>query len=230
MYWEEPRAPEEYIVSDDVIDLVFNITCRCLPVDHAYALSQALHETLPWLNREKRAGVHPIHVAETSHGWTRPQGPNDLLYLSRRTKMVLRLPKHRIKDAGQLIGKILDVADHSLQVNKFAVRSLSTITTIFSRRITAGGSEDEEAFLNDVVQQLGAMGVKPKKMLCGLEKTISTPEKNIRTRSLLIADLNVEESVRLQQRGLGLHRHLGCGLFIPHKDIKAVIKTPSDAI
>lgn len=230
MYWEETRAPEEYIVPDDVIDLVFSITCRCLPVDHAHALSQALREDLPWLNREKGAGVHPIHVAETSHGWIRPQGPNELLYLSRRTKMVLRLPKHRIKDAGRLIGKILDVAGHSLQVNKFAVRSLSTITTIFSRRIAAQGNDDEEAFLNDVVQQLGAMGIRPKKMLCGMEKTISTPEKDIKTRSLLIADLNVEESVRLQQRGLGLHRHLGCGLFIPHKDIKAVIKTPGDAI
>jgi hypothetical protein len=28
--------------------------------------------------------------------------------------------------------------------------------------------------------------------------------------------------VELQRRGLGPWRHMGCGLFIPHKDIAAV--------
>ncbi|MEK7716319.1 MAG: type I-MYXAN CRISPR-associated protein Cas6/Cmx6 [Pseudomonadota bacterium] len=36
----------------------------------------------------------------------------------------------------------------------------------------------------------------------------------------MLADLAVEESVKLQQQGLGTDRKLGCGLFIPHKDIK----------
>jgi hypothetical protein len=38
----------------------------------------------------------------------------------------------------------------------------------------------------------------------------------------MIADLPVEESLRLQKTGLGPHRYLGCGLFIPHKGIKDV--------
>jgi CRISPR/Cas system CSM-associated protein Csm4 (group 5 of RAMP superfamily) len=38
----------------------------------------------------------------------------------------------------------------------------------------------------------------------------------------MLADLAVEESVRLQQRGLGPGRTLGCGLFLPHKDINEV--------
>jgi hypothetical protein len=41
---------------------------------------------------------------------------------------------------------------------------------------------------------------------------------------LMIADLEIEESVRLQQSGLGPYRHLGCGVFIPHKDINEIKK------
>jgi hypothetical protein len=59
-------------------------------------------------------------------------------------------------------------------------------------------------------------------MLCGTETIITTPDKEIKTRSLMLADLSVEESVTLQMKGLGTHRWLGCGLFIPHKDIKEV--------
>jgi len=42
------------------------------------------------------------------------------------------------------------------------------------------------------------------------------------TRSLMLADLTVEEAVKLQQQGLGADRKLGCGLFIPHKGINPV--------
>ncbi len=38
----------------------------------------------------------------------------------------------------------------------------------------------------------------------------------------MVADLTVEESITLQQRGLGAGRKLGCGLFIPHKAIAAM--------
>jgi hypothetical protein len=38
----------------------------------------------------------------------------------------------------------------------------------------------------------------------------------------MLADLEVEEAVKLQQEGIGRHKKTGCGLFIPHKGIKAV--------
>jgi len=42
------------------------------------------------------------------------------------------------------------------------------------------------------------------------------------TRSLMVAELKQAESVRLQQHGMGEGRKLGCGIFLPQKDIKAV--------
>ena len=44
----------------------------------------------------------------------------------------------------------------------------------------------------------------------------------------MLADLDVEEAVILQQRGIGRHKKMGCGLFIPHKGIKAVHEMTAD--
>lgn len=220
MYWEEDRQEEQKQVLDDVVDLVFGIQCKYLPVDHVHALSQSVQEILPWLSDEPEAGVHSIHVAASGNGWMRPDDPNALLHLSRRTRLELRVPKHRIDDARKLEGITLDVSGHSLEIMAATVRPMSTITTLFSRYLaTEGNLEDEEQVLEWVVEQLKTLNIRPRKMLCGTAHHIDTPEGKITTRSLMLADLEVEESIRLQEKGLGPYRYMGCGLFIPHKDI-----------
>ncbi|MEJ2178567.1 MAG: type I-MYXAN CRISPR-associated protein Cas6/Cmx6 [Gammaproteobacteria bacterium] len=37
-----------------------------------------------------------------------------------------------------------------------------------------------------------------------------------------LAELEPAESIALQQRGVGLNRALGCGIFLPHKSLAAV--------
>jgi hypothetical protein len=48
----------------------------------------------------------------------RPENAGDLLCLSRRTKLVLRVPRGRIDAAQVLVGRQLDVAGHALRVEK----------------------------------------------------------------------------------------------------------------
>jgi len=222
MFWQESRKEEAPVVSDEVTDIAFQIRCQALPVDHAWALSTAVQRVLPWLPTEPGAGVHTIHVAESGNGWIRPEGANELLYLSRRTKMHLRVPRHRIDDAQSLVGQILDVAGHALAIEKSSLKPLAPFTTVFCRYLVSEDGQDENTFLAAKVQELDVLGIRPLKMLCGIEKHLATPDGPIRTRSLMIADLTLPESMRLQQLGLGPFRHLGCGLFLPHKDIKEV--------
>ena len=224
MYWDEDdKRTQTYVVPDDIVDLAFAISCRCLPLDHAHTLSSALCEALPWLAHEPGAGVHLIHGAESGNGWYRPEDPErDVLYLSRRTRMILRLPKARVADARALDGRELDVAGYALHIGEATVRSLSTLPTLFARYVVADTAQGEEGFLEDSAAQLREAGIPVRKLLCGRSHPLRTPEGAIFTRSLMVADLDAEQSVRLQQRGLGRRRVMGCGLFIPHKGITPV--------
>lgn len=223
MYWDDqPQAVSEPQL-EDIVDLVFGLSCRCLPVDHAYELAQSIQQVLPWFATEPGAGLHTIHVAGSANGWKRPEQPTDLLYPSRRTKLSLRVPKCRIDDAKLLQGVNLHVgAGHVAEVKQASPRPLSTLPTLFSRYLVTDGFQQEVDVLNAMAKQLKVMGIKPKKMLCGIETYIATPEGAVKTSSLMLAGLSPEEAVILQQKGLGPNRWLGCGIFIPHKDINEI--------
>jgi CRISPR-associated protein Cas6 len=204
---------------DEIVDAVFAVTCRSLPVDHAYALSQAVQAALPWFADEPQAGLHTIHGAASASGWMRPEGPEALLQLSHRAKLALRLPRERLQDAAALSGRTLEVAGWPLCVEALSARPLSRITTLFARTVTFAGADEETQFLAAAAAELGALGIRASTMLCGRVTALATPQHTYRTRSLMLAGLTPEQSLELQRRGLGGERKLGCGLFIPHKDV-----------
>ena len=221
MYWnEDTDAKIENSIPDNVLDIVYNISCKCIPMEHAHALSEALQQALPWLAEEETAGIHQVYGAESGNGWERPD--TEVLYLSRRQKLTLRLPKTRIEDAKSLTGQTLDIGGHALKVGDFTSRKLSDLPTLFARHVLGEAGQSEEEFMTQAVTQLQAMGINVKKMMCGKEGVIQIPDTTLHTRSLMLADLELEESVKLQELGLGSGRKLGCGLFLPQKGIKAV--------
>ena len=220
MYWLDQDAP--FVVPDDVVDVGYRLDCRCLPLDHAHALARALCAALPWLRDENNAGIHSIHGAASGNGWFRPPDMgSEMLHLPRRTRLYLRLPKERLADAKALTGHVMNVHGYSVGVGQLSVRKLSSVTTLFSRYVVAEGTADETEFTQDIVEEVGRLGITVKRLVCGLEHTIWTPSKQIPTRSVLLADLSVQDSVRIQERGIGTWRKLGCGLFVPYKSINA---------
>ena len=220
MVWQEEKS---FVVPDDIIDLSFRINCKCLPLEHAHALSHALHQALPWLDEDDRVGIHLIHGAESGNGWMRPEDPeNEVLLLSRRTKMTLRLPKDRLDEARQLTGVTLDIDGYPLEVSDSSVRELSTSAILFARYVIANENESEQDFTASVIGQIEENGIPVRKLLCGRTHVLSFSGRRVFTRSLMIADLEKEQSVKLQKVGLGEGRKYGCGLFIPHKGIDPV--------
>lgn len=223
MFWNEDEEVKEFQVSDDVVDLAYSFRCPTLPLDHAYALSRALLDVLPWLADEPHAGVHLIHGAASGNGWYRPEDPGtELLHLSRRSRMRLRVPQHRLEDAHALTGQSLDIDGHVIEVGDATVFRLTSLSTLFARYVITEEGKDETEFLEDAVQQLHAIGVPCRKLLGGITHSMQFPDGPVHTRSLMVADLEPEQSVKLQQVGLGEGRSFGCGLFLPHKGIKPV--------
>lgn len=232
MFWQEDEQPGSFRVPDDTIDLVFDIDCRELPVDHAYELSVALEALLPQLKEDPRLGVHTVHLAGSQNGWERPDPSlGQKLILSRRTKLTLRVPSEQSQQVQQaLVGAELNIGGYPLKIGQAKQKKLSSQGTIFARYVVleTGEERDENAFLQRIVAQLADRGIRVKKALCGKTTEVLGPEGPVQTRSIMVADLGSEQSVRLQQEGIGPMRHMGCGIFIPHKGIDAVKKAEDD--
>ncbi|MCP4429501.1 MAG: type I-MYXAN CRISPR-associated protein Cas6/Cmx6 [Gammaproteobacteria bacterium] len=223
MYWEETEDDADgHIVSDDVVDLLFSIRCKTIPIDHGEVLKQAICNKLGWLETEPYAAIHQIHVAESSHGWQRPDEEIGFLLPSRRTRLILRMPFHRIEDCRALIHHQLDIQGHNLAIGEFKARPLSKLTTVFSRYIESDMNEAEEAFIERILNWLREENVHIRKMMCGLQVKHRSGEDFIKTRKLMLSGLSVSDSLRLQKVGIGNSMLMGIGIFLPHKGIDAV--------
>ena len=220
MYWQDDDTNDDFEVPEDVVDLLFSIRCSHLPVDHGQMLSQAIFQYLPWICSEPQAAVHQIHVAESSHGWQRPE--DDLLLPSRRTKLVLRMPAHRLNDCLVLVDQTLDIDGHGLKVEASKSRPLSKLTTIFARYIETSDNEKDDEFMRRMQTLLKKQKIDAKKMMSGRVVKHVTPQGPLITRKLMLSGLSVEDSLTLQQWGLGDKMLMGIGIFLPHKGIDAV--------
>lgn len=228
MFWQEDEDKTlPYIAPDEVLDVSFAIQCKQLPLDHAWDLSQAIQQALPWFADEVVAGVHPIHVAESGNGWERPDDPdNQFLLPSHRTRLFLRIPKSRITVTQTLSGTTLDVGGYAVGLRDMKEKPFTNTSVIFARYVLSSAQEDESSFLRRMVKEVKQVAdFTVKKMLCGKSHTLRTPDGVLHTRHLMIADLDNDPSIKLQQYGLGDGRKLGCGLFMPHKSIKTLKPT-----
>ena len=222
-YWQDDTPAEaEFVVPEDVVDVAYRMQCRELPVDHIHGLCSALHAVLPWLRTESSAGVHPIYGAASGNGWQRPQQPDAALHLSRRTRLKLRVPAHRLGESRALVGRRLRIAGRDLGVGELTVKLMSTSATLYARYVASDRAHDEECFLAEAAMQLGGMDVPAVRMLAGRLYSLKSPSGPISVRSLMVAGLSPAESIRLQQRGLGWGRAFCCGVFVPHRGIEPV--------
>lgn len=230
MFWHEETPIDQFQVPKDIIDLVFDIECKELPVDHAYALSTAITTLLPWIKHDSNISIHTVHVAGSQNGWERPpHGTNNHLILSRRAKLTIRTSLETMNALQNgLTGTSLDINGCTMLIGPSHLKPMSKNSTLFSRHVAIATREDEVEFLQWAAAELKTIDITIRKAICGKTVELKTPIASISTRSLLLADLSLEESIRLQQHGLGEHKLLGCGIFIPHKGISAVKKIESN--
>ncbi len=207
----------------EMVDLGFKLEAKSILLDHAQVLSDAILKALPWLADETDAGIHMIHVAASGNGWLRPEDPeNEVLCLSKRTRLHIRIPKNRVDDANQLTGSLLSFGLSEIKIGPSQIKPLIESSTLFARYIVSDVTESETDFMQRQADILTTMGINVKKMLCGMANVFKISQQPIHSKSLMLAELTPEESILMQEKGLGLLRLSGFGLFNPHKGIAAV--------
>ena len=222
MFWnQEEETQALYQVPDDVFDLVFRLRGSSLDIDHAFALSTALQAHLSD-DLCARIGVHGVRMAGSGNGWNRPEQSDAALPLSRRARLAIRVHRDDSEEVGQMMDRTLQIGHQEVTLGSSVMRKLSTIGTLYARAICCDREQSETDFLTEMAALLKQMNIKVSKMICGRCGEIRTADETIFIRALMVAELEAEESVALQQQGLGQGRMLGCGLFVPHKGIDPV--------
>lgn len=196
----------------EVVDLSFSLTGQAVAEDHADLLWQALRAGLPWLEEDAMAGVHPL--AGTS------PGQDGELYLSRRSRLTLRLAAGRVAAAQVLCGARLELGGSPVLVGAATVKPLRAAAVVYSSFVHVGPA-DEAAFLAECRRLLDALGIEAR-LVAGKARGMRAEGRRMEGFSLMLHGLGEEQSLHLQHRGLGAERKRGCGVFVPHKAIAAV--------
>lgn len=193
-------------------DLVFDLDGRMLPQDHVSALASAVGARLPWLASDAGSGIHAIKGAANEHGE---------LVINKRAKLVIRTARDQLGEARILSGTQLSLDGYLLDIGAAVSREFVPFATLYAPLLLTG-REREEDFAADLMALLGERGID-RRFICGKARGIVHAGQTLRGYSLMLYDLSMDQSLRIQDEGLGLHRELGCGIFVPHKSIAPVM-------
>jgi CRISPR-associated protein Cas6 len=205
-------------VTASMVDMVFPLRGTALPRDHRWALVGALSAALPWMKDEPGVCVHDVNLVHGS-GAT-GTGRADSALLSARSRLVVRAPRARLPDLAGLAGCSLQVDEFPLQLGQAWARELLPHATLYAHFV-ASTQGDEAGFLQAMQDELAAMDARCH-MVCGKAQRVRAATGEIHGYSLMLHGLSRSASLRVLQRGLGSHRLMGCGVFVPHKSAAAV--------
>jgi len=192
------------------VDYAFAVTGTSVDRDYPVGLYEALRALAPWLDEEPLAGVHPLR------GLTPAAGS---LLLGGRVRLMLRVPESRIDACERLRGRLLELPT-PLQIGHASRRELLAHPVLHARLVVTG-ADDEGEFVADITHELAELDLGCETVV-GRRGELRIGEQPVAGFSLMLHGLSTADSVRAQTHGLGLHRKLGCGLFVPHKSVAAV--------
>jgi CRISPR-associated protein Cas6 len=194
----------------EMIDMVFDLDGGILPPTYPFLLWGALTQCVPELAKENSVGILPL----------RGTGNKEGLLLSKRAKMVMRLPTRlAARTAAGLTGRKLVIAGQTVRLGSAKTRPLYPFPTVHAQLVT--GESDEVLFVENINEQLDEMGITGK-LICGKSRNIGDDSQSMQGFSLVIHDLKPEASLILQFAGLGTGRQFGCGIFVPSKVISGL--------
>ncbi len=200
------------------IDLVFPVVGRRLPTDHNYPLYSALSHALKCLHDGSVAyALSPISGQYIGQG--------ELSLDPSRSVFRLRIAPEHIPHVLPLAGKNFFVMGQRLRLGVPRIYPLQPATSLIARTVTFKNAVNAEQFLAAARRELDVMKIQGE-LVIPVESDKArgnTPHRHVlRIRgsrivcySLLIRTLQPDQSLRLQEEGIGGRRHMGGGFFSP---------------
>lgn len=205
----------------ETVDVAFRLAVRgSLPVTYPYPLYAALSRQWTWLHDVDDVGIFSV----------RGSYMNGQLQPAPQAQLRVRTPATRLPQVISLTGKWLRLDEAELQVGVPRVLPLRPAASLYARLVQIKLADvvdgvTPEAFLRSAAKQLAALDIQTKPTLplkqrgprAGepLRRVLHIKDERHVGFAMLVQDLSADESLRLQQHGLGGRRKMGCGLFLP---------------
>ena len=190
-------------------------SARTTDTDHA--------ETKPFW---KSVFIHPINGQLSG---------DRMLRLTQRSRLTLRLGSDFISAILPIAGKTLRLGEKTILIGIPTIYTLKPSPRLYSRLVVIRGFTEPGDFLDAANRQLSKLGIKGKPSLLlrkgkasfegktvrgdeipgVIRRTIRIKDKDVVGFALEVSELCAEESLLLQEEGLGGRQHFGCGVFIP---------------
>ncbi len=206
------------------IDVSFKINGEKLPADHGYLMLSAVSRMVPSIHSDSTCGIFPVNGVNTG---------DRFIAVTDRSRLVFRVSHEKLPDLLKIAGKKILISECQLRLGIPEVFSLKPSSHLKSRLVTIKGFMEPEPFLEAAVRQLSEMGINGKPSLAirasqrsaamaeaachYVRRTLRVKDKEIVGYAMIVESLTAEESILLQEKGIGGRRRMGCGLFVPYK-------------
>lgn len=196
------------------VDLSFSLSgSKAVAADHGFALYGAISRLLPEVHRENGIAVHPVRGRQVG---------NRQLMLMPWSTLTLRVVDAQISSLLPLAGKSIRIGNASIRVGVPTVNALAPSSVLRSRLVVIKvanikpESVTAEQFAGAVRRQLDELGVSAEAIVTiGKRRTLRVKQRELVGYEVVVEGLTAEESISIQEQGLGGKRHMGCGVFVP---------------
>jgi CRISPR-associated protein Cas6 len=191
-----------------MVDLHFRLLGGAIPWDHGYLLYSAISRLTEegggsWFHEAGDAGLLLVRGAYA----------RGRLILDRTARFGLRLPAHLVPRALQLSGRRLDLGGTQHRIGTTRAVPLIPAAALKAQVVTTRNGHDEARFDREVRKQLHDLQIAAA-VERGKRTFLSNKGRRIIGYELLVHGLTAEESIRIQEKGLGGRRKMGCGVFV----------------
>jgi CRISPR-associated endonuclease/helicase Cas3 len=198
----------------DFVELSFPVQGKYAPADHNYGLFAALVRINPEIRQQKALSILTIPGLADKKG---------KILITENSCLRIRVPIIQIPLVYKLAGKRICLGIHEIQIGIPKIFTLKPAKTLRARIVVIKGYSEPESFLTAVQRQLDNLEISAKVSIPTnkngelIRKTLKVKRYTIVGFTTEVSDLSEDNSLKLQQWGIGGKRHLGCGYFLPYK-------------
>jgi CRISPR-associated protein Cas6 len=196
------------------IEVKFPVRGKKVVSDHGYFLYAALSKAVPNIHDWDDLSICGISGTPDKFR---------TLHLSNVSKLRIRVEQSKLSGLLRLAGKKFQIGEDSISLGIPNVQLLKPHRNLYSRLVLIKLKEEvtHENFLEAVKRQLDVLEIRRDAVLFYdkngepfVRKTMHIKGKEIVGYPMILTELTPEESIRLQEQGIGGKRKMGCGSFV----------------